>query len=166
MFHVILIFISSFAFYVGLVRLDHVLRFSLCMNRRVIDHLRASMFSSISFVDVKVFVACTDERCGVRTWASCGRSFQLMCPDIKTTHGYPRRTRTQQCKIRWCSGVDLQQSCEAFHVQAMNGNRHGSSAVDDVNRSLEALVTNAEALGKVSLSQINHPLRCSTRRHG
>ena len=69
MFHVILIFISSFAFYVGLVRLDHVLRFSLCINRRVIDHLRANMFSSFSFVDVKVFVACTDERCGVRT---CG----------------------------------------------------------------------------------------------
>ena len=69
MFHVILIFISSFAFYVGIVRLDHVLRFSLCINRRVIDHLRANMFSSFSFVDVKVFVACTDERCGVRT---CG----------------------------------------------------------------------------------------------
>ena len=66
MFHVILIFISSFAFYVGLVRLDHVLRFSLCIDRCVIDHLRANMFSSFSFVDVKVFAASTDERCGVR----------------------------------------------------------------------------------------------------
>ena len=55
MFHVILIFISSFAFYVGLVRLDHVLPFSLCINRRVIDHLRANMFSS--------FFLCGREKC-------------------------------------------------------------------------------------------------------
>ena len=33
MLHVILIFISSFAFYGGLVRLDHVLHISLCIDR-------------------------------------------------------------------------------------------------------------------------------------
>ena len=41
-FRVILIFISSFAFYVGLVRLDHALRLSLYPH--VIDHIRVHIF--------------------------------------------------------------------------------------------------------------------------
>ena len=44
MFHIILILISSFAFYGGVVRLDHVLRLSLYINRHVIDRLRANIF--------------------------------------------------------------------------------------------------------------------------
>ena len=74
MFHVTSNFMSSSAFDVGLdlpAHLVHCSRLSLYINYHVIDHLRAHIFS-FSFVDVKVFAACTDKDVVCAQVASCG----------------------------------------------------------------------------------------------
>ena len=69
----------------------------------------------------------------VEVFSSC-----VLILSCGTTHGYPRRTRTWWCKIRWCSEVDLQQSsARHFSVVAVRwaetgtGRRIGNPTLGD-----------------------------------
>ena len=91
MFHLTSNLMSSFAFDVGLdlpVLLDHCLRLSLYMTYHVIDHLRANIFSSFSFLDVKVFAARTDEGCGVHKWPLAVDVFTSCVPRLHTLSSF------------------------------------------------------------------------------
>ena len=78
--------------------------------------------------------------------ASCGRSLQLMCPDIvvwipnNTWVSAPHAYTVQNTLVQSRSRHFMSKHCGG----QMSGNRHGSTAVDAVGWRLEALVTNAK----------------------